>query len=52
MIVVDTHVFIWDALGSHKLSTRAKAALDEAEKTQSISMVPTKKVLQYLTRPQ
>ncbi|MDO8417580.1 MAG: type II toxin-antitoxin system VapC family toxin [Agitococcus sp.] len=36
MIVVDTHVFIWDALGSDKLSTRAKAALDEAEKTQSL----------------
>ena len=36
MIVVDTHVFIWDALGSDKLSTRAKAALDEAEKTQNL----------------
>ena len=36
MIVVDTHVFIWDALGSEKLSHKAKIALDEAEKTQSL----------------
>ena len=36
MIVVDTHVFIWDALDSDKLSAKAKIALDEAEKNQSL----------------
>jgi PIN domain nuclease of toxin-antitoxin system len=36
MIVVDTHIFIWDALGSDKLSAKAKVALDDAEKTQSL----------------
>lgn len=36
MIVVDTHIFIWDALGNDKLSAKAKAALDEAEQTQTL----------------
>lgn len=36
MIVVDTHVFIWDALGSEKLSAKAETTLDEAEQTQTL----------------
>lgn len=36
MIVVDTHVFIWDALNHHKLSEKAKVALDQAEQNNSL----------------
>ena len=36
MIVADTHVFIWDALNHHKLSSTAKAALDKAEQNHAL----------------
>ncbi len=36
MIVVDTHIFIWDALYPDKLSKKAKIALDQAEQNNSL----------------
>ena len=36
MIVVDTHIFIWDALASERLSITAKTAIDQAEHSQTL----------------
>jgi PIN domain nuclease of toxin-antitoxin system len=38
MILVDTHILIWDALEQHKLSKPALRALNDAEKTQSLGL--------------
>ena len=36
MIVVDTHIIVWDALAPEKLSKKAKAAIAEADREDGI----------------
>ena len=38
MIIVDTHVLIWDALEPHKLSKLALKRLDQAEQQQALAV--------------